>query len=88
MKKVLSLILVGAMIMSMIGTAFAASSGSIHVDDVTAAPGEEIEVPIVMDTNPGIVELAIDVTYAEGLVLTGADDCGLLGENNDVFGND
>ena len=87
MKKVLSLILVGAMIMSMIGTAFAVSRGSIHVEDVTADPGAEIEVPIVVDTNPGIVELAIDVTYADGLTLTGADDCGLLGENNNVFGD-
>ena len=88
MKKVLSLILVGAMIMSMIGTAFAVNSGSIHVGDVTADPGAEIEVPIVVDTNPGIVELAIDVTYTDGLTLTGAEDCGLLGEKTNVFGND
>ena len=55
MKKVLSLILVGAMIMSMIGTAFAVSRGSIHVEDVTADPGAEIEVPIVVDKNNIIV---------------------------------
>ena len=82
MKKLLSLILAGALIISMVGSAFAAGgSGAIHVDDVTADPGAEIEVPIVMDTNPGVVALNIDVTYAEGLVLTGVDDGGLLGTN-------
>lgn len=45
----------------------------IRADALTAAPGQQVEVPIYLTGNPGIVGACLTVYYDEGLILTGIE---------------
>ena len=56
-----------------------ANVGEIAVEDVTAKPGDIIEVPVVLRKNPGIVSLYISIGYDdEALKLNDVTDSALL----------
>ena len=55
------------------GTYAAEPGGVISVDSLTVSPGQQVEVPIRLTGNPGIVGARLTVHYGEGLVLTGIE---------------
>ena len=46
---------------------------TIRVMDVVAEPGRSVQVPVMIENNPGVAGAKITMTYGSELVLTGAD---------------
>ena len=60
----------------------AANNASITVQSVTAQSGETIDVQLVMNNNPGIIGMTINVDYnSADLTLIEVSDGGILGTN-------
>ena len=71
MKKVLSILVMVAMLASFIALpAAAAETVTLTVSNVTAQPGEEVTVTISVANNPGLASLVFDVAYDSVLTLT------------------
>ncbi|MBP0987033.1 MAG: hypothetical protein J6S92_01995, partial [Oscillospiraceae bacterium] len=67
----------------------AANGAVIQADQVTAAAGEQIEVPIRMQGNPGITALSLNISYDNTkLKLLGAADGVILGTSSFISGKD
>jgi len=67
-----------------------AAAGTITVSSVTGLNGQTVEVPIVVERNPGIVLMRIKVDYdSDIMTLTNVIDCGILGTsyNSPTYGN-
>ena len=64
-------------------------SAVISVGTMKATAGTQIEVPIRIHNNPGLVAMLLTVSYdASILTLLNAEDGGLFGDGNAYFGND
>ena len=65
------LFMLGALLLvSLSETAFAEGlSGAAHIDQITAQVGQVVEIPLVIDENPGISGALFTIIYDEGLVL-------------------
>ena len=83
MKKLLSCVLAGSLILQ--GTqkiTNAANQGLIQVGSTSVGAGENFELPIVIEENPGITALNLSLTYDEDkLELLEAKDCKILGSS-------
>lgn len=55
------------------------SGGTIFVAQVVAKAGDEVEVPITISNNPGIIGMGLTVDYDAALSLVNVTDGGLLG---------
>ncbi len=51
-----------------------AGGTTIKVNSVSASPGDSVNVPVVVEGNPGILGATIEVSYDAGLTLTGASN--------------
>ena len=81
MKKVVSILLMLALVASLSVAAFAAGeTGTVSVSTVEANPGETVTVEVAIDTNPGVCALQIKVNYDEtALVLDEMTASGING---------
>lgn len=62
---------------------------TIAIDDITSAPGEEFDVPVMLCNNPGVVAIALDFSYDSSVIELIDVDYGDVFESKDtVFGND
>ncbi len=90
MKKLLSCLLAGALAVQgsqMIGSA--ADTGRIQIGSASVAAGETFELPVVIEQNPGVAALSLNLTYdASKLELLGAEDGEILGSSVFLAGND
>ena len=90
MKKLLSCLLAGALAVQgsqMIGSA--ADTGRIQIGSASVAAGETFELPVVIEQNPGVAALSLNLTYdASKLELLGAEDGKILGSSVFLAGND
>lgn len=80
-KRILSLVLVFALLIPYVPAAAATETGmepTVTVESVYAAAGEDIEVDISIANNPGILGATLKVTYDSALTLTAA-------KNGEVF---
>lgn len=67
----------------------AAEKGLLYVETQEASPGDNVDISILLDSNPGITAISFQVEYdPEVLTLTGAEDTGLLAGADATFGND
>jgi len=81
MKKVLSMILAIAMMLSMVSVSFAAETGIVSATvDGPAQRGGEVEVTINFDSNPGFLGGTLEVCYPEELTYKESEDTGLFGK--------
>ncbi|MBR4721136.1 MAG: hypothetical protein IK057_05175, partial [Clostridia bacterium] len=71
-KRILSAILVAAMLVStVITTAFAADDFTVTAANVTAKAGETVDVAVSLENNPGIIALRLKIGYdSDVLTLT------------------
>lgn len=61
----------------------------IRAEIISALQGEDIDVPIIIENNTGLVTLLLSVAYnQEALQLTGVTDGTIFGANSALFGND
>ena len=71
MKKLLSLLCIVGMLFGMGVPVYAETGGpTLMIDNLVANAGEEIEVPIRISNNTGILGATITITYAKELTLT------------------
>ena len=54
-------------------------TGKVSVTSVKGKAGQEVNVNVVINENPGIVAMGLDVTYDARLTLIGVTDGGILG---------
>ena len=78
MKRIISVLLSVALILSLATVSFAADDATITVASVTAEDGVA-NVTISLSNNPGITSMLLSVTYDSALTLTGVTDAGQLG---------
>ena len=74
-KRILSLVLIFALLIPYVPAAAATETGvepTVTVESVYAAAGEDIEVDISIANNPGILGATLKVTYDSALTLTAA----------------
>lgn len=74
MKRIISLLLVAAMMLVQFPTTvFAVDStvATIAVNDATATPGGTVTVDVTIQNNPGILGATLQISYDDGLTLTG-----------------
>ena len=70
-------------------TVQAENGALIQADQITAAAGEQVEVPIRMQGNPGITALSLNISYDNTkLKLLGASDGAILGTSSFISGKD
>lgn len=72
MKKVFAMLLAAVMLLTAMGTSvFAADEADVVITgaDVTAMPGETVEVPVVIEKNSGFCGLNLHFAYSEALTL-------------------
>lgn len=68
---------------------FAAEAGRISVGSATVGAGESFELPVVIEENPGIAAMSLNLTYdASKLELLGAADGQILGTSTFLACND
>jgi hypothetical protein len=73
-KQLISIILMLAALLSLVGFSASASDGvTLTVSEVTAAPGAEVEVPILLSNNTGLAGLKVSVAYDSVLTLIGVE---------------
>ena len=73
-KHLISIILMLAALLSLVGFSASASDGvTLTVSEVTAAPGAEVEVPILLSNNTGLAGLKVSVAYDSVLTLIGVE---------------
>ena len=89
MKKMLSCVLAG--LLALQGThhiVLAANSGHIQVGSASVKAGETFELPVILEKNPGVVALSLNLNYdADDLELIGVEDGKLLGTSTFFSGN-
>ena len=68
MKKLLSLILVLTMLVGMAGFASADAGLTFKVSSTEAAPGEEIQVQVSIENNPGVCSVELVVEFDTGVL--------------------
>lgn len=56
-----------------------ANDSKITVASVVAQSGDEIDVPVTMENNPGVIGVGLSVSYDEALTLISVTDGGILG---------
>ncbi|MBR4201854.1 MAG: hypothetical protein IKQ91_11425 [Oscillospiraceae bacterium] len=90
MKKLLSCVISGALALQGLSSgAFAADSGRIRVDSASVQAGETFELPVIIEENPGVAAMSLNLTYdASKLELLGAADGKILGTSVFLSGND
>ena len=76
-SKIISALLVFVMLLTiipagMISVSAASPRATINVDSVSALPGSTVEVNVEIQNNPGILGATLELSYGEGLTLTGA----------------
>ncbi len=72
MKKFFAILLAAVMLLSAMGTtAFAADEADVVISgaEVTAMPGETVEVPVIIEKNSGFCGMNLHFTYPEELTL-------------------
>lgn len=90
MKKLAVLILAALMMLALpCFTAFAAQSIDIVVSSVTVTAGEDAEITVSVENNPGVCALGFVIPYdSDGLTLVNAEYTGLFGEITQNIYND
>ena len=89
MKKLISLLVVAALVVSLATMVFAAEGAQITVESAEAAVGEEVTLKVSIANNPGFAATKITIEYGAGLELVGVDTEGMLlegGAENDEKG--
>ena len=62
---------------------------TISIDSVEGTVGNTVQVPIMIQDNPGLIAAQISISYDSSIMaLTNVEDGGLFGSNNAYFGND
>lgn len=75
MKKILSVCLALVMLACISMQAFAQDTPTFAAGSATAYPGDTIEIPILIENNPGIVALSVSVSFDRNvLTLQGASE--------------
>ena len=89
-KKLLSCLMAGVLaVQGFGGSVSAAGTGSIKVGSATVQTGTQFELPIEIESNPGIAALSLALTYdAEKLELLSAIDGKILGTSSYLAGKD
>lgn len=89
MKKMLSCVLAG--LLALQGThhiVLAADSGHIQVGSASVKAGETFDLPVILEKNPGVIALSLNLNYdADDLELIGVEDGKLLGTSTFFSGN-
>lgn len=79
MKKKYAVIFLAIMIcLSFSLSVYATSKGIISVENKSASKGDTVEIEIVMESNPGFLDMKLSVAYGEGLELISIQDTGLI----------
>ena len=83
-KRILSVLVVVAMLVSTVVTAvFADSNFTVTASSVTAEAGDTVNVTISLANNPGVIALRLAIGYdSDVLTLTNISDGGLLGSES------
>ena len=76
-NKIISALLVFVMLLTiipagMISVGAVSPRATINVDSVSVLPGSTVEVNVEIQNNPGILGATLELSYGEGLTLTGA----------------
>ncbi len=70
-------------------TADSPSITEVKAGSVSAMQGEDVDVPIIIENNAGLVAMLLSVAYnQDALQLTGVTDGSLFGAGSALFGND
>ena len=87
MKKILSVCLAVILLLACIPMqSFAEGSPVFAAGNAEANPGDTVEIPILIENNPGIVALIVSVSYdADVLTLQGATSASLFSEGDVTF---
>ena len=73
MRRIGIFMLIGALLLSCMAFSASAAGCTIAVENVSAAPGETVDVPVSVQGNPGIQGATLTVSYDAGLTLIGAE---------------